>query len=86
MNSSYNGPINIGSEEMISINNLVVLVAKIAGKDVEINNIDGPLGVRGRNSNNKLLKEILNWDYEYSLKDGISKTYSWINDQVLKHN
>ena len=86
MNSSHNGPINIGSEEMISINDLVKLVADIAEKDVEINNIDGPLGVRGRNSNNNLIKEILNWDYEYTLKDGMSKTYDWINQQAAEQN
>ena len=53
---------------------------------MKINNIDGPLGVRGRNSNNNLIKEILNWDYEYKLKDGISKTYNWINEQASKQN
>ena len=86
MNSNHNGPINIGSEEMISINNLVLLVAEIANKTVEINNIDGPLGVRGRNSNNDLIREILNWDFQHSLKEGLIKTYNWINEQASNNS
>ena len=82
MNSDFNGPINIGSEEMISINNLVNLVADVSGKRIEIKNIDGPLGVRGRNSNNDLIRDILDWDYEFSLRDGILKTYNWIEEQL----
>jgi len=82
MNSNQNGPINIGSEEMISINNLVLLVADIAQKNITIKNIDGPLGVRGRNSNNDLIKNILDWNYQYSLREGMSRTYEWINSQA----
>ena len=82
MNSNHNGPINIGSEEMISINNLVLLVADIAQKNISIKNIDGPLGVRGRNSNNDLINNILDWNYQYSLREGMSRTYEWINSQA----
>jgi len=82
MNSNHNGPINIGSEEMISINNLVLLVADIAQKNITIKNIDGPLGVRGRNSNNDLINNILDWNYQYYLREGMSRTYEWINSQA----
>lgn len=83
MKSTYNKPINIGSEEMVSINRLVEIVSEIAQKEININHIDGPLGVRGRNSNNELVRQILNWDYQFSLKKGIEVTYEWINKQVL---
>ena len=74
--------VNIGSEEMVTINQLVATVAKVAGKTININHIDGPLGVRGRNSNNDLIREKLNWDYGMSLEDGIRKTYEWISQQI----
>tara|TARA_B100001250_G_scaffold13960_1_gene12202 strand:- start:18655 stop:19647 length:993 start_codon:yes stop_codon:yes gene_type:complete len=82
MDSEVNIPINIGSEEMVTINQLVNLVAKHANKKIAINHIDGPLGVRGRNSNNDLIREKLNWDYKFSLSEGIQKTYDWIDAQV----
>lgn len=82
MNSDFNGPINIGSEEMVSINELAEIVGEISDKNIVLKHIDGPLGVRGRNSNNDLIREILNWNYEYSLKQGISETFKWINMQV----
>ncbi len=84
MNSQVFEPINIGSEEMVSINQLVEIVSKIANKKIKINHIDGPLGVRGRNSENSLVREVLNWDYEYSLEDGIKITYEWISKQIIK--
>ena len=77
------GPVNIGSEEMVSINQLVDIAAKVSGKDVEKNHIDGPLGVRGRNSNNDLIREKLDWDYTMTLEEGIKKTYDWINEEQL---
>ena len=83
MKSTYKQPINIGSEEMVSINKLVEIVSEIAQKEININHIDGPLGVRGRNSNNDLVRKKLNWDYQYTLKTGIEVTYEWINKQVL---
>ena len=83
--SSFMGPVNIGSEEMVSINTLADTAAKIAGKAIIKKHIEGPLGVRGRNSNNDLIREKLQWDYSMSLEDGIAKTYDWINSQLKKH-
>ena len=79
MQSDFMEPVNIGSEEMVTINQLVETAAKVANKKVEKNHIlDAPLGVRGRNSNNDLVREKLGWDYSQSLEDGIRKTYEWI--------
>lgn len=82
MKSDFTGPVNIGSDEMISINELVKMVAEVAGKKIKINNIPGPTGVRGRNSDNKLINEKLGWRPSQPLVDGIAKTYKWINAQV----
>jgi nucleoside-diphosphate-sugar epimerase len=84
MDSDFTGPVNIGSEEMVSINDLVDIVAKVAGKEVKKIHIDGPLGVRGRNSNNDLIREKLNWDYSQPLSVGIEKTYNWIYSQLIQ--
>ena len=80
--SDFTGPVNIGSEEMVSINQLVDIAAKVANKKVDKNHIEGPLGVRGRNSNNDLIREKLGWDYSQSLEEGINQTYTWINNQL----
>ncbi|MDA8813309.1 NAD-dependent epimerase/dehydratase family protein [Acidimicrobiia bacterium] len=82
MNSKFIGPINIGSEEMVSINQLVKIVADVAKKSISIKHIDGPLGVRGRNSDNNLIRKELNWDYKQPLSEGIEKTYLWIEGQL----
>ena len=82
MQSDFQGPVNIGSEEMVTINQLVDTVAKVAGKNVNKIHIDGPLGVRGRNSNNDLIRENLGWDYKMTLEEGIAKTYAWIEEQT----
>jgi nucleoside-diphosphate-sugar epimerase len=82
MESDFIGPVNIGSEEMVTINQLVETAAKVAGKPVEKNHIDGPLGVRGRNSNNDLIRKELGWDYSQTLEEGIRKTYNWILEQI----
>lgn len=82
MESDFTGPVNIGSEEMVTINQLVDTAAKVAGKVIEKNHIDGPLGVRGRNSNNDLIREKLGWDYSMTLEQGIEKTYNWIFEQI----
>ena len=82
MDSNFLGPVNIGSEEMVTINKLVDTAAKVAGKTIEKKHIDGPLGVRGRNSNNDLIREKLGWDYSQSLEEGIKKTYQWIQLQI----
>ena len=84
MESDFLGPVNIGSEEMVSINQLVDTAARVAGKTIEKNHIDGPLGVRGRNSNNDLIREKLGWDYKQTLEEGIRKTYIWISEQIAK--
>lgn len=84
MDSDFMGPVNIGSEEMISINNLAKLVMDIAGKKLEIKNVPGPLGVMGRNSNNKLIKEKLGWAPSKPLRYGMEKLYAWIEKQVNK--
>jgi len=84
MDSDFIGPVNIGSEEMVTINQLVDTAAKVAGKTVEKQHkLDAPLGVRGRNSNNDLIREKLGWDYSQTLEEGIRKTYHWIESQML---
>lgn len=82
MRSNFTGPVNIGSEEMISLNDLARMVMKIAGKDLTIENIPGPQGVRGRNSDNRLIQQELNWSPQASLEIGMEKTYRWIESQV----
>ena len=82
MDSDFQGPVNIGSEEMVTINQLVDVAAKVGNKEVEMNHIDGPLGVRGRNSSNDLIREKLGWDYSQTLEEGIRKTYNWIVEQM----
>ena len=82
MASDFTGPVNIGSEEMISINNLAKMVTEIAGKNIEIKNIPGPTGVRGRNSDNELIREKLGWEPKYSLREGMTKTFAWVNEQA----
>ncbi len=82
MESEFVGPVNIGSEEMVSINDLARLAMRVAGKDLELRHIDGPLGVRGRNSDNTLIREKLGWAPEQPLEDGIRRTYNWIKQQV----
>ena len=84
MDSDFIGPVNIGSDEMISINELAQWIIDISGKMVHIKNISGPTGVRGRNSDNKLIKDKLNWSPSNSLYDGLTKTYSWIKEQIEK--
>jgi nucleoside-diphosphate-sugar epimerase len=82
MDSDFMGPVNIGSEEMVTINQLVDIAAEVAEKEVSKIHIDGPLGVRGRNSNNDLIREKLDWDYKMTLKEGIRYTYYWIESQI----
>lgn len=82
MDSDFVGPVNIGSDEMISINNLAKMAIDISGKNLMIKNIDGPLGVRGRNSDNNLIYEKLNWKPDAPLRKGMEKTFKWINEQV----
>jgi nucleoside-diphosphate-sugar epimerase len=82
MDSDFTGPVNIGSDEMISINDLARMVIGISKKELTVKNISGPLGVRGRNSDNNLYLEKIGWRVSESLKSGIEKTFNWINKQV----
>jgi GDP-D-mannose 3',5'-epimerase len=84
MKSDFIGPVNLGSDEMISINDLAKNIIRISGKNIQIRNIDGPTGVKGRNSDNKLIFEKLNWKPTQPLYDGLVKTYDWVNKQVNK--
>jgi len=84
--SEFAGPVNIGSEEMVTINQLVDYVADISGKQIEKNHIPGPLGVRGRNSDNRLITEKLNWAPNSKLRDGLEITYGWIEAQVRRNS
>jgi nucleoside-diphosphate-sugar epimerase len=82
MESSFHGPVNIGSEEMVTINQMAEMIMEIAGKKLSIKHITGPMGVRGRNSDNKLLRKELGWAPTQTLFDGLSKTYPWIAGQL----
>lgn len=82
MEADYEGPLNIGSEEMVSINHLAEMAMSIAGKRQSINHIPGPLGVRGRNSDNSLIREKLGWAPSRPLEEGLRETYRWIEEQV----
>jgi nucleoside-diphosphate-sugar epimerase len=82
MESDFTGPVNIGSEEMVTINRLAELVMAVAGKRLSIRHIDGPLGVRGRNSDNRLIESKLGWKPSRPLREGLERTYAWISAQV----
>ena len=84
MNSNFAGPVNIGSDEMVTINQLVDIVSNIEGKNLIKKHIPGPLGVRGRNSDNNLIKEKLQWAPTQPLQIGLEKTYKWISNQLKK--
>lgn len=84
MNSDFRGPVNIGSSEMVTIDQLAGMIMRIAGKHVGLKHIPGPLGVRGRNSDNTLIEEKLGWKPTASLREGLAQTYPWIESQVVK--
>jgi nucleoside-diphosphate-sugar epimerase len=86
LRSDQPGPFNIGSEEMVTINQLVDMVSEIAGKPVVKRHIAGPTGVRGRNSDNRLIRERLKWAPHMALRDGLEKTYTWIEAQVHRNS
>jgi GDP-D-mannose 3',5'-epimerase len=86
MNSDFAGPVNIGSSEMISINGLVSMVCDIAGKDLAINHIPGPLGVHARSSNNDLIREKLGWAPSAPLRAGMTDLYRWIESEVMRNS
>jgi nucleoside-diphosphate-sugar epimerase len=82
MASDIDQPVNLGSERMISINDLALLIASIAGKQLFVHNIDGPVGVMGRTSHNKLIEQLLGWRPDENLEYGLEHTYKWIKGQV----
>jgi len=82
VDGEYSYPLNLGSERMISINELASLVGRLTNKNIRIKNVDGPIGVAGRTSHNKLIKEQLNWSPPDNLEDGLLKTYKWILEQI----
>merc|ERR1712071_659636 len=84
MVSDYKKPLNIGSDEQVSMNEMAEMVMEIGNKKLPINHIPGPEGVRGRNSDNTLIKKVLGWAPSTSLKDGLKKTYDWINAELKK--
>lgn len=86
MRSDFRGPVNIGSEEMISINDLAQMVIQVAGKSLTVRNVPGPTGVRGRNSDNRLIREKLGWAPSQKVKIGLISTYRWIEAQLRNRN
>jgi GDP-D-mannose 3',5'-epimerase len=82
MRSTFNKPINIGSEEMVSMNEMAHYALKAAGKDLKLRHIPGPEGVRGRNSNNNLIRQVLGWSPQISLEEGLKRTVVWIREQI----
>ena len=82
MRSDWREPVNIGSDEMVSINELAHMIAGVAGMKVRLRHVSGPLGVAGRNSDNRLIEKVLGWRPTAKLRDGIAKTYPWIAEQV----
>lgn len=84
INSSYREPLNIGSDESVSINELARMISSLNEKKIDIININGPTGVNGRNSNNELIEKVLNWKPTMTLKEGIEKTYKWIENEINK--
>lgn len=86
MQSDFSEPLNLGQDRMISINQLADIIANAAGIEITKKHIDGPLGVRGRNSDNSKLREVLGWEPTISLEDGLKKTYDWIEQQVRESN
>jgi GDP-D-mannose 3', 5'-epimerase len=86
VDSNWSGPVNIGSDEMVTINELAHTVMKVANKEVKIRHIEGPLGVRGRCSDNRLIYDKLSWKPSFPLQRGLELTYPWIYDQIAKMN
>lgn len=82
MQSDYTEPLNLGQDRMVSINELADMIADVAEISIDVKHIDGPQGVRGRNSDNTRLREVLGWDPQISLEDGLARTYKWIEQQV----
>jgi GDP-D-mannose 3',5'-epimerase len=84
MHSEYEKPLNLGTDRMVTINELAHIVMEVAGKQLTIEHVEGPQGVRGRNSDNTRLREVLGWEPTISLEDGLAETYRWIEKQVAE--
>ena len=84
MESDYAEPLNLGQDRMVTINQLVDIVAHIAGVRVTKKHVPGPQGVRGRNSDNTRLRKVLSWEPTISLEEGLERTYSWIEEQARR--
>ena len=84
MRSDYHQPLNLGQDRLISINGLADLVADVAGISIVKKHVPGPQGVRGRNSDNSMLREVLGWEPQVSLEAGLAHTYAWIEEQVAR--
>jgi nucleoside-diphosphate-sugar epimerase len=84
MQSDYREPLNLGQDRMVTINQLADIIANAAGITIEKKHIDGPQGVRGRNSDNTRLREVLGWEPQISLEEGLSITYQWIKEQIVQ--
>jgi len=84
MRSDHLLPLNLGSDRMVTINELAHLVARCAGIEITLKHVDGPQGVRGRNSDNTRLREVLGWEPQLTLEVGLEKTYAWIEEQVTR--
>ena len=84
MRSDYREPLNLGQDRMVTINELASIIARAAGAEIEIKHVDGPQGVRGRNSDNTRLRQVLGWEPQISLEDGLALTYKWIESQVVE--
>ena len=82
MRSEFSEPLNLGQDRMVTINELANMIAEIAGLEISKKHIDGPQGVRGRNSDNTRLREVLGWEPQVSLEEGLGTTYRWIEEQV----
>ena len=80
--SDFTGPLNIGSDRLVTIDELAKMAIAASGKDLTIRHVAGPQGVRGRNSDNTLCKQVLGWEPQVTLEDGMARTYDWIADQV----
>jgi nucleoside-diphosphate-sugar epimerase len=86
MRSDYAAPLNLGQDRLISINALADMVARAAGMPIVRRHVPGPQGVRGRNSDNTRLREVLGWEPRISLEEGIARTYAWIEEQVMNRS
>jgi len=87
MNSDYHHPLNLGTDELVTVNQLVDLVAEIAGKSItKRHDLSKPQGVRGRNSDNSRLREVLGWEPQVSLSEGLTPTYRWIESELRAAN